>query len=174
MKRFVRLFLAQERVLLKTETRLACLDAYPVTGGQALVVHQPHVGSIAELPPQERDSLATEVATVRTLLTRNSSLDAVNLSVRISVDDSPAAGQTVLQLHRRGKQPTPGRGFNLAREGTAVVPDYTHAPFGLAVFPVIRSYQRGSWQPAWRDSRCRARLKSGRVSEKSSRLGDKI
>lgn len=87
--------LAQERVVLETETTLAFFDGYPVTEGHALVIPKRHVASVFELAPEELSALWTQVAAVRHLLVAKYHPDAFN----VGLNDGLAAGQTVPHAH---------------------------------------------------------------------------
>ena len=87
--------LPQERVLLETETTLACFDAYPVTEGHALVIPKRHVASIFELAPNELAALWSQAAAVREVLKEMYAPDGFN----VGVNDGLAAGQTVPHSH---------------------------------------------------------------------------
>ena len=87
--------LEKSRIRLESEFAVAFLDGFPVTHGHTLVIPRRHVASLFELDEKEQAEVWKLVAEVRSMLVAELHPDGFN----IGLNDSTAAGQTVMHAH---------------------------------------------------------------------------
>jgi diadenosine tetraphosphate (Ap4A) HIT family hydrolase len=70
-------------------------DAFPVSGGHALIVPKRHIGSFFDLSAEEQQEFASSIHLARKQIERLYAPDGYN----IGVNEGAAAGQTVAHMH---------------------------------------------------------------------------